>query len=105
MFGKKDQPHTMFKKANANAMITAFVTVLLFGVLIVGSTIMASVVGNIQSTQTANSAPANISANGLSAFLTMSTLFSPVGLVIIAALIIAVLFGAIVYVVAGGMRK
>jgi len=48
-------------------------------------------------TETVYGAAENVSGKGITALLTMSTLFSPVGLVILASLLLALLFGTIAY--------
>ena len=82
------------KKGQVNALLAGGVSfVLAFLLLTVGASVGGDILTNIQADQTANSAAANITQEGLDGITRYSNQFSTVGLVAGAALIISVLVG------------
>ena len=70
--------------------------VILFGVLVVTTAVVGLILTNINSTQAANSIAANVTRDGGLGITSMSSLFNPLGIIIIAAVLISVLVGAFV---------
>jgi uncharacterized membrane protein YkvI len=68
--------------------------VLGIGVAVMIAAFVALILGNVNSTFTADSYEDNISTTGLATLDDMSDLFQPLGLVVIAVVIIGVLMGA-----------
>ena len=76
--------------------------VIIFAVAIIVTAVMATVLANIQATQTANSYEYNITGAGLSATDTFSDFFDPIAVIIAAVIIISLILGAFVLTRGGG---
>lgn len=90
------------KKAQAVTLanLPSIVALLVVGILI--ATFASDIVDDINGDQTANSAAANVSSNGLTGMLNLSGQFGNIGTVIGAGLIIGILVAAFAFSRLGG---
>jgi len=77
--------------------------VIIFAVAVIVTSIMATVLANIQDTQTVNSTAYNITRTGLGATETFADFFDPIAVIIAAVVIIGLILGA--FVLTGGGRR
>lgn len=69
---------------------------IIFAVAVIVTSIMATVLDNIQDTQTVNSTAFNITGQGLTATSTFADFFDPIAVIIAAVIIIGLILGAFV---------
>jgi NADH:ubiquinone oxidoreductase subunit 6 (subunit J) len=68
--------------------------VIVFAVAVIVTAIMGTVLGQIQTTQTANTVAYNVTNYGLVGLNTLATFFSPIAVIIAAVVIIGLILGA-----------
>jgi hypothetical protein len=70
--------------------------VIVFTVAVIVTAVMATVLANIQTTQTVNSIAYNVTGQGLLAVNNFATFFSPISTIVAAVVIIGLILGAFV---------
>ena len=73
------------------------VAVIIFTVAVVVTSVMATVLGKIQGTQTTGALDYNITGAGLTATKTFSDFFDPIAVIVAAVVIIGLILGAFVF--------